>query len=111
MIWLAFPGNMVIWSGTFARIPDSVVESAKLDGVNWVQELFLVILPMVWSTFGLMLTLTLCGLFSASGAVFLLIVDNVSRNVTSAGIPIGILTAFVGAPFFLWLITGRRHEE
>ena len=44
------------------------------------------------------------------GAVFLLIVDNVSRNVTSAGIPIGILTAFVGAPFFLWLITGRRHE-
>ena len=45
------------------------------------------------------------------GAVFLLIVDNVSRNVTSAGIPIGILTAFVGAPFFLWLITGRRHEE
>lgn len=45
------------------------------------------------------------------GAVFLLIVDNVSRNVTSAGIPIGILTAFVGAPFFLWLITGRRREE
>ena len=45
------------------------------------------------------------------GAVFLLIVDNVSRNVTSAGIPIGILTAFVGVPFFLWLITGRRHEE
>lgn len=45
------------------------------------------------------------------GAVFLLIVDNVSRNVTSAGIPIGILTAFVGAPFFLWLITGRRRED
>lgn len=76
MIWLGFPGNMVIWSGTFARIPDSVVESAKLDGVNWVQELFLVILPMVWSTFGLMLTLTLCGLFSASGAVFLLTQGN-----------------------------------
>ena len=46
------------------------------------------------------------------GGIFLLIVDNVSRNVTTAGIPIGILTAFIGAPFFLWLITGKGdHYE
>ncbi len=44
------------------------------------------------------------------GGTFLLIVDNISRNVTTAGIPIGILTAFVGAPFFLWLITGRSER-
>lgn len=41
------------------------------------------------------------------GGIFLLVVDNISRNATTAGIPIGILTAFVGAPFFLWLITGK----
>lgn len=46
------------------------------------------------------------------GGVFLLIVDNVSRNATTAGIPIGILTAFIGAPFFLWLIMGKGdHYE
>ena len=46
------------------------------------------------------------------GGIFLLVVDNVSRNVTTAGIPIGILTAFIGAPFFLWLITGKGdHYE
>ncbi len=46
------------------------------------------------------------------GGIFLLVVDNVSRNLTTAGIPIGILTAFVGAPFFLWLITGKGdHYE
>ena len=44
------------------------------------------------------------------GGIFLLIVDNVSRNVTTSGIPIGILTAFIGAPFFLWLITGRGER-
>ncbi len=44
------------------------------------------------------------------GGTFLLIVDNVSRNVTTSGIPIGILTAFIGAPFFLWLITGRGER-
>ena len=43
------------------------------------------------------------------GGLFLLLVDNFSRNVSSTEIPIGILTAFVGAPFFLALIT-RRGE-
>ena len=44
------------------------------------------------------------------GGLFLLLVDNVSRSLT--GIPIGILTSFIGAPFFLWMITGRRdHYE
>ena len=46
------------------------------------------------------------------GGIFLLVVDNVSRNAAASGIPIGILTAFIGAPFFLWLITGKGdHYE
>ncbi|MBR2836658.1 MAG: iron ABC transporter permease [Coriobacteriales bacterium] len=42
------------------------------------------------------------------GAAFLLIVDDVSRLISTSEIPIGILTAFVGAPFFLYLITRRN---
>jgi iron complex transport system permease protein len=38
------------------------------------------------------------------GGSFLLIVDNFARLLTTSEIPIGILTAFVGAPFFLYLI-------
>ena len=43
------------------------------------------------------------------GASFLLIVDDVARLATTAEIPIGILTAFVGAPFFLYLITRKKQ--
>lgn len=43
------------------------------------------------------------------GASFLLVVDNVSRLAYTAEIPIGILTAFLGAPFFLYLIMTRRR--
>ena len=43
------------------------------------------------------------------GALFLLLVDNVSRNLFTTEIPLGILTAFIGAPFFIYLIT--REEE
>ena len=43
------------------------------------------------------------------GSLFLLIVDDLSRNIYTSEIPIGILTAFIGAPFFILLIT-RRHD-
>ena len=38
------------------------------------------------------------------GAAFLLLVDNFARCLTAVEIPIGILTAFVGAPFFVYLM-------
>lgn len=44
------------------------------------------------------------------GAIFLLLVDNVSRTALTTEIPLGILTAFIGAPFFIYLIT-RRGED
>ncbi|MDL2317794.1 iron ABC transporter permease [Eubacteriales bacterium OttesenSCG-928-A19] len=38
------------------------------------------------------------------GALFLLLVDTVARNLLTTEIPLGILTAFIGAPFFLYLL-------
>lgn len=43
-------------------------------------------------------------------AIFLLLVDNVSRNLLTTEIPLGILTALIGAPFFIYLIT-RKDES
>ena len=40
----------------------------------------------------------------ALGSTYLLIVDDLARTVTSAEIPLGILTAVIGAPFFAYLI-------
>ena len=46
------------------------------------------------------------------GAAFLTAVDSVARTASYQEIPIGILTSFIGAPFFLGLIIreGRKHE-
>ena len=45
------------------------------------------------------------------GAIFLLLVDDISRNLLATEIPIGILTSIIGAPFFIYLITkdGERY--
>ena len=46
------------------------------------------------------------------GATFLMVVDNIARVITAGELPIGILTRFVGAPVFLYLIvTGGAERE
>lgn len=43
------------------------------------------------------------------GAVMLLMADAVSRTIVApAELPIGIVTAIIGAPFFLWILLRRR---
>ena len=45
------------------------------------------------------------------GAAFLILVDTIARTITTAEIPLGILTSFVGAPVFLYLIlSGGEHR-
>ena len=42
------------------------------------------------------------------GAAFLLLTDDVSRNLLATEIPIGILTAVIGAPFFVYLLLRKE---
>lgn len=44
------------------------------------------------------------------GASFLLLIDNISRAVISIEIPIGILTAVIGVPIFLYLLRKGYSE-
>lgn len=42
------------------------------------------------------------------GAAFLLAVDTAARMTTDAEVPLGVLTALLGAPLFLWLLARGR---
>ncbi|MDQ7092200.1 iron ABC transporter permease [Desulfosporosinus sp. PR] len=44
------------------------------------------------------------------GAIFMIIVDMIARTATAAEIPIGILTALVGAPFFAILFKRSKGD-
>jgi len=41
------------------------------------------------------------------GAAYLILIDNIARNATTAEIPLGILTAIVGVPFFAYIMAKR----
>lgn len=45
------------------------------------------------------------------GGTFLAFCDTIARNISaSAEIPVGIVTALLGGPFFLWLLLSKKHK-
>lgn len=40
----------------------------------------------------------------AMGGAFMIFIDTISRSITASEIPLGILTALIGAPFFIYLL-------
>jgi iron complex transport system permease protein len=45
-----------------------------------------------------------------AGGCLLSICDTIARSAIAAEIPVGIVTAIIGAPFFIYLLRTRRHE-
>ena len=46
------------------------------------------------------------------GGIFLVISDLISRNLnTASAIPIGVVTAFIGAPFFIYLLMSKKRSH
>ncbi len=39
-----------------------------------------------------------------SGGVFLLLCDLIAKNIAVIELPVGVITAAVGCPFFMWLM-------
>lgn len=44
------------------------------------------------------------------GAIYMVLVDTLARSLTSAEIPLGVMTALIGAPVFAWLLK-RTHAR
>lgn len=54
---------------------------------------------------------TLVPLSMAGGATFMICADTISRNITQFDIPVGIITAITGAPFFIYLMRRGGRES
>ena len=72
IFWTNFGGQFILFSGAMSRIPDEVIEAAKLDGVGMGCELFKIVLPLCWPTFSMLLLLNLASISTATGPVLLL---------------------------------------
>ena len=70
-LWTGFGVNIILFSGAMSKLPEEVMEYAKIDGVGTWRELVQIIIPMIWPTVSTMLTFAIVGLFTASGPILL----------------------------------------
>ena len=62
--WAGIGGNLLLLSGTIKRVPSEVLESANLDGLGTMGELFRIVIPMIWPTLVTMFIMSMMGIFS-----------------------------------------------
>ncbi len=108
-------------------------EEAKALGINVSRDRLLFI---GFSTFSVSIATSLCGIIGwvglmvphlvrmlvgpdhkvlvplsfAGGASFMIVADTLSRTITNFDIPVGIITALTGAPFFIYLMRQGGKE-
>lgn len=81
-LWLGICGNVVLYISTMSRVPEEVLEAAKLDGCSAFREFFQITLPLIWPTISTMVIFKLTGLLSASGPILLFKPDGDSETST-----------------------------
>lgn len=69
-IYFAFGTSVLLYSGAMSGINESVVEAAKLDGVNNFQELTKIVLPLIYPTFVTFMTVGVVGIFTNQMGLF-----------------------------------------
>lgn len=63
-VWCSFGSTVLLVSGSMSGINDAIVESASLDGVNVLQEFWLITLPMIFNTFVTFLIIQIAQFFT-----------------------------------------------
>ena len=64
-------GNIVVWGGAMNGISPEMLEAGELDGCNWFQEFYLLIIPSIWPTVATVILLGTISFLGATGPVLL----------------------------------------
>ena len=66
-----FGVNMIVLGGAMNSINTEMLEAAQIDGCNWFQELWRIIVPTIWPTVGTIIILSTAGCLGSTGPVLL----------------------------------------
>ena len=69
-LWVGVGGGMIIYMSAMSRVPVSVIEYGRLEGISLFREFISVIFPMIYPTVALFFVTGLPGLFMGSGPLY-----------------------------------------
>lgn len=70
LVWSGFGTGMVLFTGAMSRVPEELVESASLDGINYLKELRYITLPLIYPTITVFLVTGVAGFFTNQAALY-----------------------------------------
>lgn len=62
-IWVSFGTNVLMYTSAMSAISPSIIESAQLEGIKPMQELWYIVIPCIWSTFVTFMLVSIVGIF------------------------------------------------
>ncbi len=84
-LWLGFAGEILMYTSAMGGINDSVVESAQIDGVNVVQEMVFITMPMIYPTVVTFIVAQLAAMFTDQMALYTFYGSNAPINISTVG--------------------------
>lgn len=85
LIWAGFGGGVILYMGLMARIPESLVESAQLDGITLIKEFWYITLPLIYPTIAIQLAANIAVIFSGAGALYTFFGENAPTEFQTFG--------------------------
>jgi ABC-type sugar transport system permease subunit len=83
-VWLTGIGSHgLVWGGAMKNAGYDVLEAARVDGANWLQELVHVLLPLIWPTLSIALMFMVAGILGASGPILVFTNGNYGTSTLS----------------------------
>lgn len=68
--WIGLAGNLILYTGAMSRVPVSLVEYGKIDGLGAFKELWHLTLPLIFPTVTVFLVTGIVGMFTSSNAAY-----------------------------------------
>lgn len=99
-IWTGLGINMILYQGAMSRLPVEIIESGELDGITWLKELGLIVIPMIWPTLSMTILFVFTGLFNSSGPILLF-----GESINSLG-----ANKTMTLPFYIYYLTWSAKQ-
>lgn len=115
-VWSGLGYNVVLLNGAISRIPEEILESAKLDGITTTREMFNIVLPLAWGTMSTLFILNSLSIFGwflppmliisdtggvegKTSTVALYVYQLVNAGKGEEAATLGMLFSIIGIPF------------
>ena len=85
VLWLGFAGEILMYTSAMGGINESVVESAQIDGVNVVQEMIFITMPMIYPTVVTFIVAQLAAMFTDQMSLYTFYGSSAPISVQTVG--------------------------